>query len=194
MQLIGPLSLGVFLWTQHCGVNTQGTSIGLEMPMAQILQTIENSVDNTGVLSSWNQLFTQQPVRSPSLLFGMGRAVARSSLLCSRKDIMPDNLLFPRTQCPPYANQPFNGFPTYGGSWIGVSCINSAWPQSGLSASTFAPLRVGGVNLALSGSSQFNNTYGRLTGSLPPEVRRDSRLLAGALRTGDERRMRATEI
>lgn len=63
-QLIGPLSLGIFLWNGHCTFNTQGTSIGLEYPMPQILEMIESAVDTSGVLSSWNQLATQQPVRS----------------------------------------------------------------------------------------------------------------------------------
>lgn len=130
---MGNLPLGVFLWTAHCGLNTQGTSLGMELPLPQVLQWVENGLDTTGVLSSWNQLVTQQP-------------------------------------CPPYSGQPNNGFPTYGGSWIGVSCINSGWPQSGLPLS-YIPLRVGGVNLALSGSSQFNNTNGRLTGTVPFEAR-----------------------
>lgn len=75
--------------------------------------------------------------------------------------------------CPPRllpaatVNQPNNGFPTYGGSWFGVVCVETTNPQSGLGAS-FLPLRVGGANLALSGSALAASA--RLTGTVPASV------------------------
>lgn len=189
-QLVGYLSLGVYLTTTTCGYNTYGTSLGLELPMITTLTTVEAALDTTGVLASWNQQASVQPVGNftltPSTTACHDARASRSLAVltvCSR-------VCF--SQCPPYGTQPNVGFMSRGGNWQGVSCIESSYPQSALPAS-YLTLRVGGCNLALTGLTQFNASYGRLTGTVPFEARLESReIQCGWIRRG--RRLQYVEI
>ena len=94
--LYGTVPAGVTLWTLTTGFSYLGTSLGLDRPMAAILQDVRAALDPwNNTLTSWNNVTSPQPCApyagQPSVVAGTGWAAGT-----------------PRA--------------AYGGSWAGVLC------------------------------------------------------------------------